>query len=953
MRVVRFLLLAMALACAGPASEARTRSRAVDAPVQMAQGAPAPADATPSAPAASQPPASASGAAPVPATPPAAAAAPPPPPPQLDVEPVLKQLVARMDNAEKAVAAIKDRDEELGRLRGDVEGVMYESTQIAEALRPRHGEVKGQIDKLGPPPKADGPAEAPPVAAERARLNALLSAIDGAIKTSELTWVRARQLIERITDLRHALFAQSIFQQLPSPFSLALWRSVWNDAGSVYNTLAYVTHSWIDLAAPKSATVLATFIVSGVLYLALGQTFRMASAGRRRQRATPPSFFERAAAVTWFAPLKAIAPIFAILLLYLGLEALDVLHFWADRVLWAIVRAVLIFSAIAALVVSVLAPGEPSWRLVPLSERSTRQISFTLQAIAGVFAADLALAEISRTLTLHVTFNVVETIAANLVLASLMMCVLLTPFSAHDGDEHRVARTYPLLLKGPVFAVVLCIIAATFAGYVALGRFMAHQLILTGVVVVVSGLLYLAIRAFTREPQPAGLPVGEMLETTFGLDEQRRRTLARLTEFTLTLLLLMLAVPFILLQWGFSGADIRDWFRSIFFGFEIGHFRISLAKILLGILLFIGLVLATRLVQRWIREVMLTPARLEAGLSHSIDTVLGYVGTTIAALLALSYAGFDITNLAIVAGALSVGIGFGLQSIVNNFVSGLILLFERPIKVGDWIVVGGDEGIVRKISVRSTELETFDRSSVVVPNAELISGRVRNWTLRDTVGRARITFSVRYDMDPAKARDVVLDLANKHPAVLKQPAAFVSFDTFTGDSATLSLNIYVSDVMRAGRVRSELSFAILTALPSAGIALMPGAVPAVGAAPAASSTPIRISIAVASDADLQRARQVLAETAGRQAGIVADPAPQVEFEAASGEAVTFAIAAMSREGANPATVRTDLALAVLTALRAAGIASPSPSHSVKLTDLEPLRQGLMQALEERRRKEVG
>ena len=135
-----------------------------------------------------------------------------------------------------------------------------------------------------------------------------------------------------------------------------------------------------------------------------------------------------------------------------------------------------------------------------------------------------------------------------------------------------------------------------------------------------------------------------------------------------------------------------------FHGLEVGQFRISLARILLGIVLFIVLLFATRLLQRWLREKALNQTRMDPGIANSIDTVAGYVGTALAALVAISYAGLDITNLAIVAGALSVGIGFGLQSIVNNFVSGLILLWERAVRVGDWIVVGGDQGFVLRIN---------------------------------------------------------------------------------------------------------------------------------------------------------------------------------------------------------------------------------------------------------------
>src|SRR5262249_44510620 len=154
--------------------------------------------------------------------------------------------------------------------------------------------------------------------------------------------------------------------------SLALWRDVWGDVDSVANTLSYIGSSWVEEARPKSAAVMALFIVSAILYLVLRQTFSMVAAARMRRRPSPPAVFERATAVTWYAPMRAIAPIFAMLLLFVGLDSLDILHYWADRVLWAIVKAVLTFSTIAAIVVAVMAPGEPDWRLVPLNDASAR-----------------------------------------------------------------------------------------------------------------------------------------------------------------------------------------------------------------------------------------------------------------------------------------------------------------------------------------------------------------------------------------------------------------------------------------------------------------------------------------------------------------------------------------------------------------------------------------------------
>src|SRR5262249_46522997 len=361
-----------------------------------------------------------------------------------------------------------------------------------------------------------------------------------------------------------------------------------------------------------------------------------------------------------------------------------------------------------------------------------------------------------------------------------------------------------------------CLGLALF-GYVALARFVAQQLVLTGIVLVVSWLLYLAIRAVTREPQQRRYPVGELLETRFGLDAPRRNQLARLTEVALTFALIICALPFLMMQWGFSGADIRDWFKSLLFGIEIGRFRISLARILIGIVLFIVLMFTTRLLQRWLREKALQQTRMDPGIANSIDTVAGYVGVSLAALLAVSYAGVDITNLAIVAGALSVGIGFGLQSIVNNFVSGLILLIERPIKVGDRIVVGDQQGLVRRISVRATEIETFDRASLIVPNSELITGRVLNWTHRDSLGAVNVKVGVGYTSDPEQVLTILKKCADEHLDVLRNPAPMAFLENFGESALIFTLRISLPDIAQAAKVQSDLRTMILKALRAADI----------------------------------------------------------------------------------------------------------------------------------------
>jgi potassium efflux system protein len=237
-----------------------------------------------------------------------------------------------------------------------------------------------------------------------------------------------------------------------------------------------------------------------------------------------------------------------------------------------------------------------------------------------------------------------------------------------------------------------------------------------------------------------------------------------------------------MLSFGIAPNEISTLANRALFGFEVGGVEVSLLNIGFALGLFAVILLLTRMLQRWLGETVLHPSRTEQGLGNSIRTGIGYLGFGVAALAGLSYAGLDITNLALVAGALSVGIGFGLQSIVNNFVSGLILLVERPINVGDWIRIAGTQGHVRKISVRSTEIETFERASVIIPNSELISGTVTNLTLRNALGRITIPIGVSYASDPDLVQRLLLEATEESSSVSRHPAPFVVFEGF-GDSS--------------------------------------------------------------------------------------------------------------------------------------------------------------------------
>lgn len=727
------------------------------------------------------------------------------------------QTAAQLETARKnlerladMVARAKDDDNRLAELKVEIDATSKQIIATSVATRPRLDEIKARLTELGDPPGEGAPPEADVVAQERKRLLAERGEINALTGTAEELSIQATKLSNGITATRRVLFSNTLLKYTDINQTMVM------DAIAAISverqTFMRTVGSWLTFAWNfKRLQLLTALFLSlcAALVLVAGTRKVFSPLILRQVTSEEPGYITRLSVAFWSTMIPTMAMAVFAATSYFFLQTFNVLR--PDiapivSITLAICVALLFVSTLAN---AVLAPRESAWRLVRVSDQGARLLVWAIIVMTVVNGLDYLAGTISEVMGSPIVLTVVKSLIASIIIGLVLMAMslikpIVTAGEMLDGQGKPWPRAVSLLFVLTGAALII----AALSGYVGLARFVATQIVMTGAILVTMYIGILTGKAVAKQNALAGTVVGRYLEKRFQMEQIGLDQAGLVAGLGIYALVILFFIPLILLQWGFKIADIQAWAYRIFTEIKIGSITISIVGIFAGILLFAVGYVVTRWFQRWLDGSVMARSRIDPGVRNSVKTGVGYLGLALAGLVGISAVGLDLSNLALVAGALSLGVGFGLQNIVSNFVSGLILLVERPFKVGDWVVTGTTEGFVRRISVRATEIETFQRQTIMVPNSLFINASVGNWTHRNKLGRSDIPVTVSYDAAPRQVMDTLLQIAAAHPLVLKNPEPQAVFSAFGETTMTFELRIYLADIVNGNGVRNDLRLEI-------------------------------------------------------------------------------------------------------------------------------------------------
>jgi small-conductance mechanosensitive channel len=728
----------------------------------------------------------------------------------------LRQKITAIETKLKGEADLDDAT--LSAMKNDALAAGAAADKLAVQLEPQLSSVQARLAELGKP--AAGVKEAPDVAAQRSQLDHSGSTLDAQLKLARLLSVEADQTSEQVSTARRQDLQERLGERTTSILGGAFWTQLRAEfpqnvqrlrtlAGEIGDAARYTDIKvWAGLLAAVAALIFARLRASRYM---LQLTSTRVPAGRLRRSV-------HALVVTLLA---LAAPALIAQLLKLGVCWDNTLSDKTTIFLNGFAGIVSFGGFVAGLGYALLAPARPSWRLLPLSDALAQR----MRRFPAIFAAVMIGVWTAERLGALINVGLSTAVAVNCIVALLLVATLALGLLRAERAWRTVQQTQratdapataPFWLRTIVVVLWLALatsIVSLVIGYVAFGSFVAKQ---TSWVIVIVSTTYLltvlmddiCMLLSSMAPDPADdnavLPTPKARDQAAVLLSGAGRTV-----------IVLLAIMILLAPFGEGPGELVHRVGQIHDGLAIGEIQIRPGAVIQALVVLVCGFFGLRLLKRWLEQRYLPTTNLDAGMQMSVLTLFGYLGGIVAVALALSAVGIGLERIAWVASALSVGIGFGLQAVVQNFVSGLILLAERPVKVGDWVSLGGVEGDIRRINVRATEIQMGDRSTVIVPNSEFITKTVRNITLASPLGLVQIKLPLPLDTDADAARTLILDAFTDNTDVLDTPAPAVQLDGIDNGYLMFNATGFVSSPRLSYGVRSALLFELLARLKAA------------------------------------------------------------------------------------------------------------------------------------------
>ena len=707
------------------------------------------------------------------------------------------------DTVEDAIETGDATDDEFRALRSQLVDWRASFADAQDVNSARIASLEAQLDALGPAP-AEGETEPESVASRREALNGQLTAARAPRLEAEEAAARATSLVSQIDNTLRARQTDALFELSRTPLDPTLWSGAAASALRVLDTIR--AEVAIGLTA-RAAVLWQRIAIAGALLsfavflIARGPRLVERLLARIETRAGEHGRIVYGFLLSFGGVLMAMA---GVSLINAALISTGILGPIGQSTAIGI-NAAILSSAIARWLGGRIFPERDS---IPspleLTERQRakgRYFATLLGVLAGLAVILRVVADRADIPADHIgVMGLPLHLVTGFVLFRLGKLLILGGTLGDDAEvtiSHHAARIIGTAVQtvgviGPLAALV---------GFRALAQGLIAPTAATLALVAFLASLHFAVRG--------AYAIVRKLDAT-----QAQQALA---PVLISLVLSLVSIPVLALIWGAESSDLGEAWTRFRTGFKLGDTTISPGDFVTFLLVFAVGLGVTHLLQGTLRSSVLPRTKLDRGGQNAIVSGLGYLGLTLATVIGITAAGIDLSSFAIVIGALGVGIGFGLQNIVNNFVSGIILLIERPISEGDWVEVGGQMGVVKAISVRSTRIETFDKRDVIVPNGDLISGTVTNWTHGNSMGRVIVPVGVAYGTDTRKVERILTEIAEAHPIVAVTPAPNILFIGFGADSMDFEIRAILTDVSFVVAARSDMNHEIARRFAEEGI----------------------------------------------------------------------------------------------------------------------------------------